>query len=227
MLSSELDSFVLKFKSLWYSGIDAHLDVETHAGQAWVGLRVGLGHPPGLPQPHLLRKKDSPSKQRRRARRAEARKLAADEAAVKASENVETPKEATKDNLVRVTEEVNDIKAVEETAETMCTGEVTDEFCRNAEYISEANSLKENYKLKFAFNSEYAEQDIYEAIEEIFPDKTAMKSASLLLRVRRLGRTAVHDCVLELDVTDPNNFVWPELKGVDIDVFKEIQKISK
>ena len=54
-----------------------------------------------------------------------------------------------------------------------------------------------------------------------------MKSASLLLRVRRLGRTAVHDCVLELDVTDPNNFVWPELKGVDIDVFKEIQKISK
>ena len=135
MLSSELDSFVLKFKSLWYSGIDAHLDVETHAGQAWVGLRVGLGHPPGLPQPYLLRKKDSPSKQRRRARRAEVRKLAADEAAVKASENVETPKEATKDNLVIVTKEVNDIKAVEETAETKCTGEVIDEFCRNAEYI--------------------------------------------------------------------------------------------
>ena len=64
----------MKFKSLWYSGIDAHLDVDTHAGQAWVGLRVGLGHPP---HPHVQRKKESPSRHRRRARRAEARQLGA------------------------------------------------------------------------------------------------------------------------------------------------------
>ena len=75
MLSSELDSFILKFKSLWHSGIDAHLDVDTHAGQAWVGLRVGLGH---LHHHHVQRKKESPSRQRRRARRAEARRLAAE-----------------------------------------------------------------------------------------------------------------------------------------------------
>ena len=98
MSSSELDSFVLKFKSLWYAGIDAHLDVDTHAGQAWVGLRVGLGHPPGPlhRQPPLLKKKDSPSRQRRRARRAEARQLAVAEAALKAAK----PKDARKENYL-------------------------------------------------------------------------------------------------------------------------------
>ena len=48
--------------------------MDTHAGQAWVGLRVGLGHPP---HPHVQRKRESPSRQCRRARRAEARLLAA------------------------------------------------------------------------------------------------------------------------------------------------------
>ena len=48
--------------------------MNTHAGQAWVGLRVGLGHPP---HPHVQRKKGSPSRHRRQARQAEARQLGA------------------------------------------------------------------------------------------------------------------------------------------------------
>ena len=214
MLSSELDSFVLKFKSLWYSGIDAHLDVETHAGQAWVGLRVGLGHPPGLPQPHLLRKKDSPSKQRRRARRAEARKLAADEAAVKASEKAKTPKEATKDNLVRVTEEVNDIKAVEETAVTMCTGEVTDEFCRNAEYCQMSN-------VRFTFKSEYREEDIEYSTRKILPED----AVSTLVSRARIGWTADYLCVLELEGVDHENFVWPDMDSSEEEVLRELERM--
>ena len=47
MNSSELDSFVQKFKQLWHSGVDAHLDLHTHAGQAWVHLHVRLGQAPG------------------------------------------------------------------------------------------------------------------------------------------------------------------------------------
>ena len=43
---SEVDTFIEKFKHLWQSGLDAHLDLETHAGQAWVGLRLRLGHAP-------------------------------------------------------------------------------------------------------------------------------------------------------------------------------------
>ena len=76
----------------------------------------------------------------------------------------------------------------------------------------------------YNFTSEYAEQDIHEALEEIFPDKSVVKSSTLISRVQRAGRTSVHDCVLELRVSDPNTFVWPELKGVDVNVFKDIKK---
>ena len=72
----------------------AHLDMDTHAGQAWVGLRVMLGpssihqdqrHPPA-------RKNRSPSYYRRQARRKAAREtinaeLNAEEAETKATDN--------------------------------------------------------------------------------------------------------------------------------------------
>ena len=47
MLVTELDTFVHKFHQLWNAGYNAHLDLDTRAGVAWVGLRVQLGHVPG------------------------------------------------------------------------------------------------------------------------------------------------------------------------------------
>ena len=44
MVTTELDSFLQKFYRLWYDGHTAHLDLDTCAGKAWVGLRVQLGH---------------------------------------------------------------------------------------------------------------------------------------------------------------------------------------
>ena len=78
MVNSELDTFLQKFKQLWYSGLDADLNLHTHAGQAWVGLRVRLGHAPGpLHQPpnfpEQRKPKNGPSRQRRRSRRAASR----------------------------------------------------------------------------------------------------------------------------------------------------------
>ena len=32
------------FHQLWKAGDTAHLDLDTHAGQAWIGLRTPLGH---------------------------------------------------------------------------------------------------------------------------------------------------------------------------------------
>ena len=52
MNSSELETFIVKFRNLWKAGLDAHLDIESHAGQAWVGLRVRLGPEPGPAQQH-------------------------------------------------------------------------------------------------------------------------------------------------------------------------------
>ena len=125
---TELDTFIEKFKSLWNAGLEAHLDVDTQAGQAWVGLRLRLGHPPGphhqLP-PNFQR--NSPSRQRRREKRAAARQESArlsnaekapieetsekENVAVKATQHHDKPEEV----VVEETDEneTNVIKAVE------------------------------------------------------------------------------------------------------------------
>ena len=46
MVVTELDSFVQKFHQLWRAGVTAYLDIDTHAGNSLVGLRVQLGHVP-------------------------------------------------------------------------------------------------------------------------------------------------------------------------------------
>ena len=57
----ELNNFIVKFKQLWRSGQDAHLDMDCHAGQAWVGIRVQLGYEAGLQIP-IRRNKNTPSR---------------------------------------------------------------------------------------------------------------------------------------------------------------------
>ena len=42
MYVTELDSFVQKFQQLWKAGVNAHLDVNTHAGKAWVTFEYNL-----------------------------------------------------------------------------------------------------------------------------------------------------------------------------------------
>jgi hypothetical protein len=64
MALTELDTFVQKFKQLWKSDQDAHLNLESHAGKAWVGLRLRLGEEPGPSQKtyKLPKTTNSPSK---------------------------------------------------------------------------------------------------------------------------------------------------------------------
>ena len=82
MFVTELDSFVHQFHQLWNAGYNAHLDLDTHAGHAWVGLRVQLGQVPGPlhhqvpPFSNIQKKSESSSRQRRHARRAAERKAA-------------------------------------------------------------------------------------------------------------------------------------------------------
>ena len=74
---TELETFVQKFQQLWKCGLDAHLEVESRAGQAWVGLHLRLGDEPGTVQTASNRKKScsSPARDRRRARREAGRTL--------------------------------------------------------------------------------------------------------------------------------------------------------
>ena len=60
-----------KFKNLWRSGQDATLNLKSKAGNAWVELRVELGHPLDLPPPPFHKDIQlSNSHDRRRKRRA-------------------------------------------------------------------------------------------------------------------------------------------------------------
>ena len=87
----ELDTFVLKFHQLWRAGHTAHLNLDTHAGVAWVGLRVQLGHAPGPvhhPPPPRHR---SPAYERRQERRRQAASDRAHAAAATTADKVVGP----------------------------------------------------------------------------------------------------------------------------------------
>ena len=156
MSVTELDTFIQKFYQLWNAGQTAHLDVDTHAGKAWVGLRVQLGQVPGPlhhhPHPPFIqpqKKSVSPSRQRRRARRAAAR-LTAEEAAnqnlvkERATEN-EAPVNNEPSDQHQTTEEVEDVVDViveKETTSTLKSDEkslyvtdIDDEICDDEEYF--------------------------------------------------------------------------------------------
>ena len=70
---AELDNFVLKFHQLRSQGFTAHLELDTHAGQAWVGLKVMLGN---VQQQHKPNPKPSRNRSPSYFRRQEKRKAA-------------------------------------------------------------------------------------------------------------------------------------------------------
>ena len=68
---AEINSFVTKFKQLWKAGLSAHLDMNSNAGQAWIGIRIQLG---GDSKPKFGQDKKYSSRERRRMRRAASNK---------------------------------------------------------------------------------------------------------------------------------------------------------
>ena len=106
MFDVELNSFLVKFHPLRKSGATAHLDVDTHAGQAWVGLRVMLG--PLQHQP--VQRHRSPSYFRRQERRRAARQ-SSEESDKVVAEKVAT--DSKEENAVKaVTSEKNAAEAI-------------------------------------------------------------------------------------------------------------------
>ena len=152
MLVSELDTFVKKFHQLWNDGFTAHLDLDTQAGNAWVGLRVQLGQVPGPPhhwQVHpypeeVHRNRESPSRQRRRARRAAAKAANTNESdaaepveAVEAS-STEKNKEHTKVVIEKVTDA---IVAENATISESAMKDISDEICPDEVYLKNQESI--------------------------------------------------------------------------------------
>ena len=141
MVDKELDSFIEKFKQLWKKGAGAHLDLDAHDGQAWVGLRVRLGQPPG---PHLLqpqhpsnsrlRTRNNPSRQRRRARRAAARQEAAKE--------TEAEKVTETEVIENVTDNENQEENILEKSSDEVNGTIAEKAFTNSEEIDSLGTEK-------------------------------------------------------------------------------------
>ena len=94
MNTMELESFVQKFNHVWKNGNDAHLNVHSLAGNAWVGISLNLGSFPGLSRDYYPNKKNvSPARSRRREKHAAARA----ETKTKSSIDDVQPGEGTKD----------------------------------------------------------------------------------------------------------------------------------
>ena len=74
---TEAEELFATFQKFWRSGKNARLNVECEAGKVWASLHVSVD----LPQPSPHQKRSSPSRLRRRARRAATRAHAAGQAA--------------------------------------------------------------------------------------------------------------------------------------------------
>ena len=133
MLPSELETFVKKFEQLWHSGLNAHLDLDTQAGNAWVGLRVQLGHAPGPlhdPFPSANeRMTESPSRKRRRTRREAARNKKTDQVTLGEAEKAtnEAAEKATNEDAEIATNE-DAKKATNDVAERAKNSQNDDEI---------------------------------------------------------------------------------------------------
>ena len=152
MLVTELETFVQKFHQLWNDGHVAHLDVDTCAGKAWVGLRVHLGQVPGplhhcQPHPTFKNRKkvDSPSRQRRCAARAAARA---------SPDNVEEAFEPVRVEEYVETEDVEQTICDKDTTATVVSVDVDDKVNENddkllntSDVIEVGNDLHENIDL--------------------------------------------------------------------------------
>ena len=232
MATTELDTFVHKFKQLWKSGLDAHLDIDTHGGEAWVGLRLRLSHAPG-PHHHFpnqpRRTRNGPAQQRRRARRAALRQ----EKAVEATEDVAkldipVAVEAAKQQLDSVTEEAavdivgdsnNHSKKLVLTLEK---SEGRTDETGNPSPIPQIDGAAAEQVAVYEFKSDYGEEDIEYSLLEIFQD-----SAALVSRVALRPRSAEHLCTVEIKLGDSENFSWPNMRKDQKEVFSDLQKIVK
>ena len=118
---TELDSFVQKFNQLWKAGLTAHLDLDCHAGNAWVGLRVQLGPvPPGpnhhpyhhVPPPRYRGPSYSRRLEKRRAARCQASPSQSPTAEVSDDQLDSEKSEAVKATMENINEHVEVIEKV-------------------------------------------------------------------------------------------------------------------
>ena len=254
MVVTELDSFVQKFHQLWKAGLNAHLDLDTHAGIAWVGLCVQLGHVPG-PLHHQAPQKnqDSPSRQRRRDRRAAARNAKAEEAEQTETVDDEVLNEQSGDIAEKAEETQNN---VEETIVEIVTNEragAANAFDKVSDITCDICGAKFNnlrglraHKGKVHKSTPITQLDgaddtdcdmseklIYTFVSDFHQEDVEYTLKELLpdnigtkiLSNVKIGDrfTADHLFSVRLEIPDDQRFSWPEMSADQAKVLKNMQ----
>ena len=158
---TEIDSFIGKFKHLWYSG---SLLINSEAGKAKVTLSVELGDAPHPPAHSQQRSRNGPARQRRRVRR----EVAPDnDQAEEAEKAVKSDAEKAIDDQTNKNENLNAGKGNVE-----ANMNVLDEVCCDDIYSKKATAMNENsdcdiYHFEFVdFTRESEAQDVINFFEE-------------------------------------------------------------
>ena len=148
----ELDNFVRKFVSLWNSGCEASLHVESKAGNAFISLQLGLGQ--AQAHPHAGgRRGGGLARQRRRERReAERQARAAAEQEVGLDDGKMDAEQAEHEELV--SEEENHVGNVVTQLDGNADDKVVNEFVE--------------YELKIKAHNKCKNYDVIEAIKVNF-----------------------------------------------------------
>ena len=176
MFVTELDTFIQTFHQLWNSSQTAHLDLDTCAGKAWVGLRVQLGHDPGPPHHQLhhppfhqhSRQRDSPSRMRRRARRAANRQQQAKETIQKMNAEAEKePRENVDVTEGKTVETAVAEKALPEESRVAKTPKSVEKEIIVVEIVEETADANQDDE---AMKVETGEIALKEVVDEICPD---------------------------------------------------------
>ena len=241
MFDSKLAKFVQEFKDLWKSGLDAHLDVHTSAGEAWVSLRVHLGQVHGRSQevnPHFTRKRNrnGPSRERRHLRRA-AKRAAQTAASVEdeedSTENVEAAGKVTSEEVETAPTTEKVIGPIPEAEEVFQCDLCDMAFKtvrglkahkgRTHKKIPQFDGASEELEDTFTFLSDYAEEDItYTLVESL----TKEIDFEMVSRVKTKDvKSADHVCTVRVSVPY-HDWQWPRLNDIQEKVFRDLKRGS-
>ena len=235
-MDPELSSFLMKFQGLCRAGKEAKLSFTSKNGRTIVSLNLEIGrvHPQSQFVQPRPKHRNGPSRERRRMRRAEARKNAA--------------VEATKELSVVETEVLvmaEKATASENNSTSIDTiGEVTDEVCPDDKYLSDEQVIEEitvtpdtiaqldgvvdipeEEILRFSFESTYHDDDIKELLSEIF--QQAKVNFTLESRMKVSPRSANEVYTIAIKAHDSKMKVsWPEMKGDQSDVFQNVKRLK-
>ena len=228
----ELHSFVNKFVSLWQSGCDASLHIESKAGNAFLNLQLGLGQAKAHPHAGCHRK-GGPARQRRRAKREAERqarvtaeqavmneKATTDDETEKEAEKVVTEAEVEKSNLEK---DISEKDIVLEKGKITAENALTDFKCEICDFSSNwKNGLEIHMSRK---HSSIEQLDGNSSLSLIDEDKDDDQKYLDTLHYWKSGRlSSVYQTFLDAnEIIDKSNFA-EDVKKIEKEKILEARK---